>query len=87
MSDGDDRGFKTSEDVSGKRVLLIDDTFTTGATFQSAASRLTRDGATVVAGVVIGRVITGDPLYPAKDLFWDKQRELEFSFDRCYLES
>jgi len=84
---GDNRGFKTIEDLCGRRVLLIDDTFTTGATFQSAASRLTLDRATVVAGVVIGRVITtGDPLYPAKDVFWDKQRELGFSFDRCCLE-
>lgn len=84
---GDNRGFKTIADVSSRRVLLIDDTFTSGATFQSAASRLTLDGGTVVAGLVIGRVITtGDPLFPAKDVFWDKQRGLEFSFDRRCLE-
>lgn len=84
---GDIRGFKTVEDVTGRRVLLVDDTFTSGATFQSAASRLALDGATVVAGVVIGRVIsTGDPLYPAKDVFWEEQRRLAFSFDRCCLE-
>ncbi len=84
---GDSRGFKTVEDVTGKRVLLIDDTFTSGATFQSAASRLALDGATVVAGVVIGRVIsTGDPRYPAQDAFWEEQRSLDFSFDRCCLE-
>ncbi len=41
----------------------------------------------VVAGVVVGRVIaTGDPTYRARDVFWDKQRGLGFSFDRCCLE-
>lgn len=84
---GDIRGFKTIEDVTGRRILLIDDTFTSGATFQSAASRLALDRATVVAGVVIGRVITtGDPRYPAKDAFWEEQRRVAFSFDRCCLE-
>jgi adenine/guanine phosphoribosyltransferase-like PRPP-binding protein len=70
--------------VSGRRVLLIDDTFTSGATFQSAAARLALDGATVVAGVVIGRVIsTGDARYPERDEFWEERRLVRFSFDRC----
>jgi predicted amidophosphoribosyltransferase len=84
---GDNRAFRTIEDVTGKQVLLIDDTFTSGATFQSAASRLALDGATVVAGLAIGRVITtGDPRYPANDALWERQREIAFSFDRCCLE-
>lgn len=84
---GDSRGFKTVEEVTRRRVLLVDDTFTSGATFQSAASRLAIDGATVVAGVVIGRVITtGDPRFPAKDAFWEGQRKVAFSFARCCLE-
>lgn len=84
---GDNRAFKTTEEVAGRRVLLIDDTFTSGATFQSAASRLALEGATVVAGVAIGRVIsTGDPRYPEHDLFWETQREIPFSFERCCLE-
>jgi predicted amidophosphoribosyltransferase len=45
------------------RILLVDDTFTSGATFQSAASALALGGADVIAGVVIGRVIdTSDTL-------------------------
>lgn len=83
---GDDRGFKATRDVTGKRILLVDDTFTSGATFQSAASRLALDGATVVAGLVIGRVFTiGDDRYPEKDALWERQRGLGFTFSRCCL--
>lgn len=65
-----------------------DDTFTTGATFQSAASALSLAGADVVAGVVVGRVITvGDPRFPVRDERWDEQRDVGFSFERCCLEA
>jgi hypothetical protein len=84
---GDDRCFKTTRDITGKRILLVDDTFTSGATFQSAASRLALDGATVVAGLVIGRVFSiGDDRYPEKDALWEQQQRLGFSFSRCCLE-
>lgn len=84
---GDIRGFKTTGDVRGRQVLLLDDTFTSGATFQSAAARLALDGADVVAGIVIGRVIsTGDARYPERDEFWEERRMTRFSFDRCCLE-
>ncbi len=41
--------------VRGRRVLLIDDTWTTGSAMQSAAAALRQAGARAVAGVVIGR--------------------------------
>jgi predicted phosphoribosyltransferase len=47
--------FVTTADVEGRSVLLIDDTWTTGASAQSAASALKAAGATTVAAVVIGR--------------------------------
>jgi len=81
-----DRGYKASN-AEGKKVLLLDDTFTTGATFQSAASALTLGGAQVVAGVVIGRVVdTSNPDYPEKLELWEQQRLVRFSFDTCCLE-
>jgi hypothetical protein len=82
-----DTGFRVPDDVEAVDVLLIDDTFTSGASFQSAASALTLAGAFVVAGVVIGRVIdTSNDNYPEKLELWEAQREQRFSFDSCCLE-
>ncbi len=44
--------------VPGARVLLVDDTWTTGASAQSAAMALRRAGARSVATVVIGRHVS-----------------------------
>ncbi|MGH3529974.1 MAG: hypothetical protein ACRDQ6_22135 [Pseudonocardiaceae bacterium] len=52
-----DHGFEATRRLDGKSVLLIDDTFTSGARAQSAASSLASAGANVVAIVAIGRVI------------------------------
>jgi orotate phosphoribosyltransferase len=41
-------------------VLLVDDTWTTGANAQSAAAALKRAGAGAVAAVVIGRHVNRD---------------------------
>ena len=69
-------------------MLLLDDTFTTGASFQSAASALSLAGADVVAGVVIGRVIdTGNAdRFPDKAALWKRQRAIPFTFGTCCLE-
>jgi predicted amidophosphoribosyltransferase len=82
-----DNGFAVTENVAGRRILLIDDTFTSGATFQSAASTLALAGATVVAGVVIGRVIhTDDARFPERLELWERQWATPFSFETCCLE-
>jgi orotate phosphoribosyltransferase len=72
-------------DIAGRRVLIVDDTFTTGARVQSVAAALTSAGATVVAAVPIGRVIdTKDREEKAE--FWRRQRAIAFDFDTCCLE-
>lgn len=82
-----DRGFSVSKNASGRRVLLIDDTFTSGATFQSAASALVLGGAHVIAGVVIGRVVdTSDSRYPEKLEWWEQRRAIPYNFGTCCLE-
>lgn len=86
---GSDRLFKIPQgvDVEGLRVLLLDDTLTSGATIQSAASALSRTGAEVAAGVVVGRVIgTDDPAYPHRTEAWERQRKIPFSFATCCLD-
>jgi DNA recombination-mediator protein A len=56
----EDDGYEPLPDARGRSVLLVDDTFTSGARLQSAASALTRGGAAVVAAVVIGRIVHPD---------------------------
>jgi phosphoribosylpyrophosphate synthetase len=76
--------FAAVGDVEGRSVLIVDDTFTTGARVQSVASALRSAGATVVAAVPIGRVI--DTSREEKVAFWRAQRAIPFDFDTCCLE-
>jgi pyrimidine operon attenuation protein/uracil phosphoribosyltransferase len=71
--------------VHGRNVLIVDDTFTTGARVQSVAGALTSAGATVAAAVPIGRVIGTDR--SEKEAFWRAQRAIAFDFDCCCLEA
>lgn len=48
-------------DVAGKRVLLIDDQWTSGASLQSSAIALKRAGAARVVGLVVGRRVDHKP--------------------------
>lgn len=79
-----DGGFRSTRKLTGERVLIIDDTFTSGARAQSAASALSNGGAEVVAIVPIGRVI--DPSWEPVGEWWKAQRRQPFSFDTCCLE-
>jgi hypothetical protein len=84
-----DDGFVANEHTRGRRVLLVDDTFTSGAKLQSAASALTLGGATVIAGVVVGRVVdvSDTERFPERAELWDRQSRTPFRFDTCCLES
>jgi predicted amidophosphoribosyltransferase len=74
--------FEALRDLDGEPVLLIDDTWTTGASAQSAAATLRNAGAGPVAAVVIGRHMNRE---------WeDNHRRLRgiplpFDWDRCAL--
>jgi predicted amidophosphoribosyltransferase len=74
--------YRASGDAQGARVLLLDDTFTTGARVQSAASRLTIAGADVVAAVVVGRFMRPDYSDQAGEL-WERRRVIPFDFATC----
>lgn len=76
--------FIATRDLGGERVLLIDDTFTSGARVQSAASALGQAGAEVVGAMVVGRII--DPTYnEACESIWAWSTERTFDFERCAL--
>jgi predicted amidophosphoribosyltransferase len=78
-----DRGrFEVPKSLSGQRVLLIDDMWTTGASAQSAAAVLRAAGASYVAAVVIGRYLNRE--------YSDNQARLSrldvgFSWESCVL--
>jgi predicted amidophosphoribosyltransferase len=73
--------YASEASLSGEPVLLIDDTWTTGSTAQSAAATLKAAGAGAVAAVVIGRHINRD--WHANDR---RLRALpRFDWDQCAL--
>jgi hypothetical protein len=79
-----DHAFTARRALQGERVLLLDDTLTTGARLQSAASALSMKGASAVTAVVVGRVIDPDWNDNCRRI-WDQAREGQFSFDQCCL--
>lgn len=52
--------YRADELVANRRVLLIDDTWTSGGAMQSAAHALRSAGAAAVGGVVLGRHLRAD---------------------------
>jgi len=55
-----DQAYRPASGVLRRRVLLIDDTYTTGARLHSAASALQTSDVRVVAAVVVGRILDQD---------------------------
>jgi hypothetical protein len=80
----DDQAFTVPRRLGGERVLLLDDTLTTGARLHSAASALRLNGASAVAAVVIGRVINPEWNENCRRI-WDQARATQFTFDQCCL--
>ena len=79
---GHDEGFVVTKPVAGRNILVVDDTYTSGARAQSAASALQLAGAKVPAIVVVGRVI--NPEFSTENaILWDRQRKIAFDFTRC----
>ncbi len=64
---------EVSATVRGRRALLLDDTYVSGARAQSAAAALRRAGARSVVIVVVGRVLRPDRS-PAHAAFLDAVR-------------
>lgn len=58
--DPDQTRFEVSESVAGKRVLILDDLWTSGAHIFSATGTLKKAGATRVGAVTLGRFIRGE---------------------------
>jgi hypothetical protein len=74
-----DEAFITRRAVSGDRILLIDDVYTTGARAQSAASALQLAGALVVGVFVVARRIDPDFNLTSQAL-WARQSAIAYDF-------
>lgn len=72
--------FQTTDNLAGKSVMLIDDTWTTGASVQSAARALKDAGASRVGVAVIGRHVKGE-FDDHADLY--KKLSQPFNWDVC----
>ena len=70
-------------DVRGHSVLLVDDTWTTGAHAQSASAALRHAGATAVGILAIGRWITTD--YRANAAWLAAHRSPGWQWEQCCL--
>ncbi len=77
-----DDAFRAPTPLYGEKVLLIEDTFTSGARTQSAASALRRAGADTVVVVVAGRVIDPDWNDNCRDI-WEYATAEIFNFEEC----
>lgn len=77
--------YRSSQDLSGRRVLLIDDTWASGGHAHSAATALKTVGATVVALIVIGRHIRPDWNVTESETSGDLLGKLprQFEWDTC----
>lgn len=73
--------FRVGRSVEGERVLLLDDTFTSGATLFSAAAALRQAGAVVVGPVVIGRHV--QPSWPTSEALLGWLRGRRWDETRC----
>jgi orotate phosphoribosyltransferase len=78
----DPRKFNATASLDGVPVLLIDDTWTTGASAQSAAAALRKAGAGSVAAVMIGRYLNRDWHDNDRRL---RRMERQFDWHRCAL--
>ena len=68
--------------LRGRRVLLLDDVYTTGARAQSAACTLVRSGAAAVVIVVAGRVLRPTASVRAA-AYWRRVVDRPYRLDRC----
>jgi orotate phosphoribosyltransferase len=79
-----DSGFDVAENVTGKKLLLLDDVYTTGSRSQSAASALTAAGANIVGIMVIGRRVNPDYSEDAMRV-WARQSAVPFRFQDLFI--
>jgi predicted amidophosphoribosyltransferase len=79
-----DRFRAADGDAAGRRVLVVDDTWTTGAHAQSASAALKAAGAAAAGVVALGRWLS--PEFGANQSWLAGQRRAGWNWERCCLE-
>ncbi|GAA4919098.1 putative amidophosphoribosyltransferase [Stackebrandtia albiflava] len=77
--------FEVRDHIDRARVLIIDDTWTTGARVQSLSHALKVSGAASTVAVVLGRRLNLD--YPPTAALWRAAQRRRFSIAHCVLEA
>lgn len=75
--------FQVSVNLTAARVLILDDTWTTGSRVQSLSHTLKAAGATTTVAVVLGRWLT--PSYSTAVPLWEAARQQPFTIHHCVL--
>lgn len=76
--------FVATADVSGRNILVIDDTWTTGAKMQAASAALKQAGARHVGGVAIGRWFKTD--FKDNAAWLKEAKRARWSWETCCLQ-
>ena len=65
-----ERNYNITGDIKGKRIIIVDDVFTSGQSLTDYKEEIERCGGEVVAAIFYGKTVTGPPLFLIKAHGW-----------------
>lgn len=65
-----ERNYSITGDIRGKRIIIVDDVFTSGQSLTDYKEEIERCGGEVVAAIFYGKTVTVPPLFLIKAHVW-----------------